>query len=109
MTGRNGCWKEKATSAAKLEEAETSYRAAQARLEMYKAQRDKLLIQEERQDVIAPIDGEILVLYPKKFTAQIMPRAIRESVKRVYRTGRRLMSLLKMKKKVTGRELKKYF
>lgn len=56
----------KATSAAKLEEAETSYRAAQARLEMYKAQRDKLLIQEKRQDVIAPIDGKILVLYRQK-------------------------------------------
>ena len=56
----------KATSAAKLEEAETSYQAAQARLEMYKAQRDKLLIQEERQDIIAPIDGKILVLYRQK-------------------------------------------
>lgn len=56
----------KATSAAKLEEAETSYQAAQARLEMYKAQRDKLLVQEERQDVIAPIDGKILVLYRQK-------------------------------------------
>lgn len=56
----------KATSVAKLEEAETSYLAAQARLEMNKAKRDKLLLQEERQEVIAPIDGKILVLYLQK-------------------------------------------
>lgn len=56
----------KATSAARLDEAETSYKAAQARLEMYKAQRDKLLMQKSRQDVIAPIDGKILVLYRQK-------------------------------------------
>ena len=56
----------KATSAAKLEEAETSYKAAQARIEMYKAKRDKLLMQEERQEVIAPIDGKILVVYRQK-------------------------------------------
>ena len=56
----------KATSAAKLEEAETSYQAAQARLEMYRAKRDKLLMQKERQEVIAPIDGKILVLYRQK-------------------------------------------
>ena len=56
----------KATSAAKLDEAETSYRAAQARLEMYRAKRDKLLMQEDRQEVIAPIDGKILVLYRQK-------------------------------------------
>jgi len=56
----------KATSAARLEEAETSYQAAQARLEMYRAKRDKLLMQEERQEVIAPIDGKILVVYRQK-------------------------------------------
>lgn len=44
----------KATSAAKLDEAETSYQAAQARLEMYRAKRDKLLMQKDRQEVIAP-------------------------------------------------------
>ena len=55
-----------ATSAAKLDEAETSYQAAQARLEMYRAKRDKLLMQKERQEVIAPIDGKILVLYRQK-------------------------------------------
>ena len=33
---------------------------------MYKAQRDKLLMQEERQDIIAPINGKILVLYRQK-------------------------------------------
>ena len=56
----------KATSAAKLDEAETSYQAAQARLEMYRAKRDKLLMQKDRQEVIAPIDGKILVLYRQK-------------------------------------------
>lgn len=56
----------KATSAAKLDEAETYYKAAQARLEMYKAKRDKLLMQKDRQEVIAPIDGKILVLYRQK-------------------------------------------
>lgn len=56
----------KATSVAKLEEAQTSYLAAQARLEMNKAKLDKLLLQEERQEVIAPIDGKILVLYRQK-------------------------------------------
>ena len=56
----------KATSAAKLEEAETSYKAAQARLEMYIAKRDKLLMQKERQEIIAPIDGKILVVYRQK-------------------------------------------
>jgi len=55
-----------ATSVARLDEAETTYQAAQARLEMYKAQRDKLLIQKDRQEVIAPINGKILVLYHQK-------------------------------------------
>ena len=55
-----------ATSVAKFEESKTSYHAAQTRLEMYMAKRDKLFMQKERQKIVAPIDGKILVIYRQK-------------------------------------------
>ena len=52
-----------ATSMEKYDEAKLNYDAAQANLRAAEAQKNQLLIQDSRQNVIAPIDGEILILY----------------------------------------------
>jgi len=52
-----------ATSKEKFEEAEMQFRAAEAGLKEAVAVRDQLLVQEGRQQIAAPIDGEILILY----------------------------------------------
>ena len=52
-----------ATSMEKYDEAKLNYEAAQANLRAAEAQKSQLLIQDSRQNVIAPIDGEILILY----------------------------------------------
>ena len=52
-----------ATSIEKYDEAEAAFRAATAGLNEAHAVRDQLNVQSSRQDVIAPIDGEILILY----------------------------------------------
>ena len=56
----------RATAAAKVQEAETSYLAAEARLETAQAKLDQLIVQKQRQDVIAPISGKVLMLYRQK-------------------------------------------
>ena len=52
-----------ATSMEKYDEAKLNYDAAQANLREAQAQKNQLLIQDSRQNVTAPIDGEILILY----------------------------------------------
>ena len=52
-----------ATSKEKFEEAEMQFHAAEAGLKEAVAVRDQLLVQESRQQITAPIDGEVLILY----------------------------------------------
>ena len=52
-----------ATSLEKYDEARLNYEAAVANLREANAVKDQLLVQDSRQDVIAPIDGEVLILY----------------------------------------------
>ncbi len=52
-----------ATSLEKYDEAKLNFEAAQANLREAQAQKAQLLVQDSRQQVTAPIDGEILILY----------------------------------------------
>ena len=52
-----------ATSLEKYDEAKLNFEAAQANLREAQAQKNQLLVQDSRQNVTAPIDGEILILY----------------------------------------------
>ena len=52
-----------ATSAEKYDEAEANYRASEAALREAQTVKEQLLVQSARQDVTAPIDGEVLILY----------------------------------------------
>lgn len=52
-----------ATSAEKLDEVEADYNAALANLKNLQMQKEQLLIQQSRQNITAPIDGEVLLLY----------------------------------------------
>lgn len=56
----------KATSLANLQQAETSYLAAQANMEMNQVKREQLITKQQRQEITAPIDGKILMLYRQK-------------------------------------------
>ena len=52
-----------ATSKEKYEEAQMQFLAAEASLKEAITVRDQLLVQESRQQISAPIDGEVLILY----------------------------------------------
>lgn len=52
-----------AASQEKYEEAEAQYKSAQAAVAQAEAARDQLRVSESYQDVIAPIDGEVVMLY----------------------------------------------
>ncbi len=52
-----------ATSVEKYDEAEAMYLAAEASLKEAHTVKKQLLVQSARQDVTAPIDGEVLILY----------------------------------------------
>ena len=52
-----------ATSREKFDEAEANYFAAEAALQEAQTVKEQLLVQSARQDVTAPIDGEILIIY----------------------------------------------
>ena len=52
-----------ATSKEKYEEAQMQFLAAEAGLKEAVTVRDQLLVQEARQQITAPIDGEVLLLY----------------------------------------------
>ena len=54
---------ESAISLEKFDEATAQLKAAEARLENFKAQREQLLIQQSRQTVLSTISGEILRIY----------------------------------------------
>ncbi len=52
-----------AISLEKYDEAAAAYKAAQARLANYEAQREQLLVRQSRQVVLSSIDGEVMRLY----------------------------------------------
>ena len=52
-----------ATSLEKYDEAKLNFEAAEANLREAQAVKEQLLVQDSRQDVIAPIDGEVLIMY----------------------------------------------
>ena len=52
-----------ATSKEKFDEAEAAFFASEAALKEAQTVREQLLVQSARQDVTAPIDGEVLILY----------------------------------------------
>lgn len=52
-----------ATSQEKYDEAEANYRASEAALAEARTVKEQLLVQSARQEVVAPIDGEVLILY----------------------------------------------
>ncbi|MBQ6004641.1 MAG: efflux RND transporter periplasmic adaptor subunit [Selenomonadaceae bacterium] len=52
-----------ATSVEKFDEAEAAYFASEAALKEAQTIKEQLLVQSARQDVTAPIDGEVLILY----------------------------------------------
>lgn len=55
-----------ATSKEKFDEAEAAFFASTAALKEAQTVKEQLLVQSARQDVIAPIDGEILILYKQQ-------------------------------------------
>ena len=55
-----------ATSIEKFDEAEAVFFASEAALKEAQTIKEQLLVQSARQDVIAPIDGEILILYKQQ-------------------------------------------
>lgn len=52
-----------ATSLEKFDEAEAAFFASEAALKEAQTVKEQLLVQSARQDVTAPIDGEVLILY----------------------------------------------
>ena len=52
-----------ATSVEKFDDAEAAFHASEAALKEAQTVKEQLLVQSARQDVTAPIDGEILILY----------------------------------------------
>ena len=52
-----------ATSLEKYDEAKLNYEAAQAALNEAQANKAQYLVQSDRQNIISPIDGQILILY----------------------------------------------
>ena len=55
-----------ATSKEKFDEAEATFFASTAALKEAQTVKEQLLVQSARQDVIAPIDGEVLILYKQQ-------------------------------------------
>jgi len=55
-----------ATSKEKFDEAEAAFFATEAALKEAQTVKEQLLVQSARQDVTAPIDGEILILYKQQ-------------------------------------------
>lgn len=67
-----------ATSAEKLDEVEAAYNSAIASVENLQMQKEQLLVQQSRQNIVAPIDGEVLLLYrqPGSYVAMGTPVAL---------------------------------
>lgn len=55
-----------ATSKEKFEEAQAQYLASQEGLNEAKAQREQYLVQSSRQEVVSPLDGEVLIIYSRE-------------------------------------------
>lgn len=55
-----------ATSKEKFDEAEANFLASEAALKEAQTVKEQLLVQSARQDVTAPIDGEILIVYKQQ-------------------------------------------
>ena len=75
-----------ATSREKFEEAQTMYQAAEASLSEAIAVKQQLLVQEARQQVIAPLDGEVLIIYrqPGAYVTAGTPVALIGNFQRLY-------------------------
>ena len=75
-----------ATSREKYEEAQTMYQAAEASLSEAIAVKQQLLVQEARQQVIAPLDGEVLIIYrqPGAYVTAGTPVALIGNFQRLY-------------------------
>ena len=56
-------WEKEATSKEKMEVARTNLAAARANLETLQAKRDRLLLQESYQTILAPVSGKVLINY----------------------------------------------
>lgn len=54
-----------AVSEEKFDEIKAAYRSAEARLSNNRAKKERLLVEEARQRVVSPIDGEVLSVYRK--------------------------------------------
>ncbi|MBR1553586.1 MAG: efflux RND transporter periplasmic adaptor subunit [Schwartzia sp.] len=55
-----------ATSQEKYEEAQAQYKAAQEALAESEAQLAQMVVQEKRQNVISPVDGNVLLIYQRE-------------------------------------------
>lgn len=75
-----------ATSAEKLDEVEAVYNAAIANVENLQMQKEQLLIQQSRQNILAPIDGEVLLLYrqPGSYVTMGTPIALVGDFSKLY-------------------------
>lgn len=75
-----------ATSAEKLDEVEAAYNAAIANVENLRMQKEQLLIQQSRQNILAPIAGEVLLLYrqPGSYVTMGTPIALIGDFSKLY-------------------------
>lgn len=75
-----------ATSVEKFEEAQMSFQAAEAALMEAHAVKQQLLVQESRQQVTAPLDGEVLIMYrqPGAYVTAGTPIALIGNFRRLF-------------------------
>lgn len=75
-----------ATSVEKFEEAQMTFQAAEASLLEARAVKQQLLVQEARQQVAAPLDGEILIMYrqPGSYVTAGTPLALIGNFRRLF-------------------------
>ena len=107
-----------ATSLEKYDEAEAAYSSAVANLDAAQAAKAQLLVQSSRQDVTAPIDGEVLILY-KQTGAYVQagtPIALVGNFERLYfslpledKAARRLSLGVQAELSFSGRILRKAY
>lgn len=75
-----------ATSAEKLDEVEAAYNSAIASVENLQMQKEQLLVQQSRQNIVAPINGEVLLLYrqPGSYVTMGTPIALVGDFSKLY-------------------------
>ena len=107
-----------ATSLEKFDEAEANYLAAVANLDAAQAAKAQLLVQSSRQDVTAPIDGEVLILYKQAgaYVTAGTPIALVGNFERLFfslsledKTARRLSVGAQAELSFSGRILRKAY